>query len=218
MTPRPGEPREQLTRERIVRTALEIVDRDGLPALSMRRLGADLGVDPMAVYYYIPSKDALLDAIVEAVMSEIDVAIDDPEAPTEERVLRAAFAYRDVLLAHANALPMLLVRSPSTPAGLRPVEALLGILRDSGLPPNQAVAGMNAISAAVRGTVAMFAGRPIVEPTPDAIAAFAEQLPAGELPNLREAALCPSDPVADFEFGIRALARGLFATGGERSQ
>lgn len=211
MTRKPAEPRERLTRERIVRTALEIVDREGLPALSMRRLGAELAVDPMAVYYYVQSKDALLDAIVEAVMSEIDLGIDDPEAPTEERVLRAAYAYRDVLSAHANALPILLDRSPSTPAGLRPVEVLVGILRDAGLPPSQAVAGMNAISATVRGTVSMIAGRPIAPPTPDEMAAFAEQLPAREFPNLREAALCPPDAAADFEFGIRALARGLVA-------
>src|SRR5208337_4377183 len=57
-----------LERERIVQTALELVDRDGLDALSMRRLGAELGVDPMAIYYHIPNKQALLEAIVEAVM------------------------------------------------------------------------------------------------------------------------------------------------------
>jgi TetR/AcrR family tetracycline transcriptional repressor len=214
MTSNPRESREQLTRERIVRTALEIVDREGLAALSMRRLGAELGVDPMAVYHYLQSKDALLDAIVEAVMSEIDLGIDDPAAPTEERVLCAARTYRDVLFAHAGAMPILLDRSPSTPAGLRPVEALVGILRDAGLPPSQAVAGMNAISATVRGTVSMIAGRPIAPLTPDEIAAFAEQLPAREFPNLREAALFPPDVDADFEFGIRALARGLVASVG----
>ena len=110
-------------------------------------------------------------------------------------------------------LPILLVRSPGTPAGLRPVEALVGILRDAGLSPGRAVAGMNAISATVRGTVSMIAGRPIAPPSPEAMAAFAEQLPAGEFPNLREAALCPPDGDADFEFGIRALARGLIAGG-----
>ena len=56
--------REPLTRERVLTAALEIVDREGLARLSMRRLGAELGVDPMAVYYHIPNKAALLDAMV----------------------------------------------------------------------------------------------------------------------------------------------------------
>ena len=212
MTPKSREPREPLTRERIVRTALEIVDREGLPALSMRRLGAELGVDPMAVYYYVQNKDALLDAIVEAVMSEIDLGVDDPGAPTEERVLRAAYAYRDALFAHANALPILVVRSPSTLDALRPVELLVTILRDAGLAPDRVMGGMNAIAASVRGTVAMLAGRPIAPLTGDARAAFAEQLPAAEFPNLREAFVSPPPVDADFEFGIRAIARGLVSS------
>ena len=82
-------PATPLTRERIVATALELVDREGPAALSMRRLGAELGVDPMAVYYHVPNKAALLDAIVEAVMAKIDLT-DDRSAPVEERILRAA--------------------------------------------------------------------------------------------------------------------------------
>ena len=74
-----------LTRQRIVTAALEIVDREGLAALSMRRLGSELGVDPMAAYYHIPNKDALLDAIVEAVMAEIDLSKDELSAPPEDR-------------------------------------------------------------------------------------------------------------------------------------
>jgi TetR/AcrR family tetracycline transcriptional repressor len=199
-----------LTHERIVRAALQIVDRDGLPALSMRRLGAELGVDPMAAYYHVPNKEALLDAIVEAVMAGIDLAGDDPSAAPEERIVHAARAYRDVMLAHANALPIVLTRGPSTPEAMRPVELLIGILRDAGLPPTRAMAGMNAIAAAVRGTVAMVADNSAAPPTPEELAALGERFPADEFPNLREAALCsPEFLGADFEFGIRALARGL---------
>jgi TetR/AcrR family transcriptional regulator, tetracycline repressor protein len=203
------EPRAQLTRERIVSAALALVDREGLSALSMRRLGAELGVDPMAIYYYVPSKDALLDAIVEAVMADIDLGIDDPAAPPEDRVMCAARAYRDVMLAHANALPIVLSRGPRTPDAMRPVELLIGILRDAGLPPAQAMAGMNAIAATVRGLVGMIAGGD-EPPTPEELEALTEQFPAEEFPHLREAAVCHPELVeADFEFGIRALARGL---------
>ena len=196
-----------------MRTALEIVDRQGLAALSMRRLGAELGVDPMAAYYHIPNKEALFDAIVEAVMAEIDLGGDDPSAPPEERILWAAMAYRDVMLAHANALPIVLSRGPSTPEAIRPVELLIGILRAAGLSPTQAMAGMNAIAATARGTVAMVADDAGEPPTPDHLTALADRFPAEEFPNLHEASLCSPDFVgAGFEFGIRALARGLLAS------
>lgn len=202
-----------LSRERIVSAALELVDRDGLPALSMRRLGAELGVDPMAVYHYLPNKDALLDAIVEAVMADIDLGMDDPAAPAEERIMGAARGYRDVMLAHRNAIPIVLNRGPRTPGAMRPVELLVGILRDAGLTPSQAMAGMNAIAAAVRGVVAMIAAGETAPSSPEEIAALADQFPADEFPHLREAVMCGAETGgADFDFGVRALARGLLAS------
>ena len=206
-------PDTPLTRERIVRTALAIVDREGLKALSMRRLGSQLDVDPMAVYYHVPNKDALLDAIVEAVMAQIDLADDNPADPAEERILCAARAYRDAMLAHANALPIVLSRGPRTPVAMRPVELLIGILRDAGLPPSQAMAGMNAIAATVRGTIAMVADDSAAPPTPEELEAMAAEFPADEFPHLLEAAMCPGDFLnEDFEFGVRALARGLLGS------
>jgi TetR/AcrR family tetracycline transcriptional repressor len=203
-------PREQLTRERIVRAALALVDRDGVKALSMRKLGAHLGVDPMAVYHYVPNKEALLDAIVEAVMSDIPLDVDRPDEPIEERIVTAATSYRDVMLAHANALPIVLTRGPRTPAAMRPVELLLGILRDAGLSPSQAMAGMNAIAATVRGTVGMVADNADAPETPQDLEALITQFPEAVFPNFREAAMCNPDFFGvDFEFGIRALARGL---------
>ncbi len=211
-TPKPARaPREgPLTRERIVRAALGLVDRDGLKALSMRRLGAALGVDPMAVYYHLPNKEALLDALVEAVMAEIDLGVDHPEDPPEERILGAARAYRDAMLAHRNALPIVLARGPSTLVALRPVELLLGILRGCGLAPEQALAGMNAIAAAVRGAAGMAASADAgthAQGLADTLAA----LPDNPFPHLREALPCAGTLERGFEFGIRALARGLIA-------
>ncbi len=67
-------------------------------------------------------------------MAKIDLT-DDRSAPVEERILRAASSYRDALLAHTGALPIVLTRSPATPAAMRPVEVLLAMLADAGLPP-----------------------------------------------------------------------------------
>ena len=206
-----------LKREQIVSTALGLVDREGLKALSMRRLGAELGVDPMAIYYHIPSKHALLHAIVEAVMAEIDLSVDHREEPPEMRVLCAAHAYRDAMLAHVNALPILLTHGPSTEAALRPVELLIGILRDAGLPPAEAFSGMNTIAAAVRGFVGMIASSSEGKPTREELEAMDRSFPAIEFPHLREAMPFASE-FADygFDFGIRALARGLISQGAER--
>ena len=208
-------PEEPLKREQIVSKALALVDRDGLKALSMRRLGAELGVDPMAVYYHIPNKQALLDAIVEAVMAGIDLSVDDPAKPPEERILRAARAYRDTMLAHIKALPILLAHGPATPAAMRPVERLIAILRDAGLPPAQAFAGMQVIAAMVRGAVGMgMAMETTQPPDPGQIEATLRPFPPGEFPNLMESIAFAGEFFEHgFEFGVRALARGLLGQG-----
>ena len=218
MVARKKAPDTPLTRERIVDAALSVVDADGPKALSMRRLGAELGVDPMAIYYHVPNKDALLDAIVEAVMAQIDLSADDPTSPAEDRILCAARIYRDAMLAHVNALPIVLSRGPSTPVAMRPVELLIGILRDAGLPPSQAMAGMNAIAATVRGTVAMAMDDGAGPQSPEDLELLAEQFPAEQFPYLHEAATCGNDFLGhDFDFGVRALARGLVGAAGHAS-
>jgi AcrR family transcriptional regulator len=201
-----------LSREHIVTKALALVDRYGLSSLSMRRLGAELGVDPMAVYYHVPNKEALLDAIVEAVMAGIDLSVDPRTESPEERIMCTARAYRDAMLTHVNALPIVLVRGPSTPVAMRPVELLIGVLRDAGLSPGHALAGMNAIAATVRGIVGMAASARAKQHTPEQIEARFRTLPPDEFPHLREATHCVGNFFErDFEFGIRALARGLIA-------
>jgi len=202
-------PRQPLSRERIVDTALSLVDAEGLDALTMRRLGAELGMDPMAVYYYLPNKAALLDAVVEAVMAEIDLGVDDPSRPVRERLVRAAQAYEEVLLRHRNALPLLLVRGPATPAALAPVEVMAGILRDGGMSPEHAVAGMHVLTAAVRGYAAIIANDLANPGQRDAETLVALASPE-QFPCLSEAAGQPhQDLQAAFEFGLKAIAAGL---------
>jgi TetR/AcrR family tetracycline transcriptional repressor len=190
------------------------VDAEGLDALTMRRLGAELGMDPMAVYYYVPNKAALLDAVVEAVMAEIDLGIDDPSAAAEERLVRAAQAYAEVLVRHRNAMPLLLVRGPATPAALAPVELMVGILRSGDISPARAVAGMHVLTAAVRGYAAIIANEMADPDQRDTEAVVALAAPE-QFPYLSEAAARPrQDTQAAFEFGLRVIASGLFGAGG----
>jgi AcrR family transcriptional regulator len=96
--------KHNLTREKVVDAALGIVDSEGLGALTMRRLGAALGVEAMALYRHVPNKEALLDLTVERMRSEMDLA----ELPDEpDQLMAAIFAeYRRVLTDHPNMLPL----------------------------------------------------------------------------------------------------------------
>jgi AcrR family transcriptional regulator len=199
-----------------VEAALSLVDAEGLDALTMRRLGAQLGMDPMAVYHYLPNKAALLDAVVEAVMAEVDLGVDDPAKPAGERLMRAAQAYAEVLVRHRNALPLLLVRGPATAKALAPVEVMVGILRGGGASPEHAVAGMHVLTAAVRGYAAIIANEMANPGERDAEALVALASPE-EFPHLSEAAAQPpQNTEAAFEFGLRAIAFGLLEAGSAR--
>jgi AcrR family transcriptional regulator len=106
-----------LTREEILDEALSIIDSEGLAALTMRRLGAALGVDPMMIYRHVPDKETLLDLTVEHMRSSM-VLENPPDDPAE--LLEAIFAeYRQVLSAHPNMLPLATRRTDATgPSGL----------------------------------------------------------------------------------------------------
>lgn len=108
-----------LTREQVVTAALSIVDGEGLGALTMRRLGTELGVDPMAIYRHVSNKEALLDAIVARMHSEMQLAEPPPDHPGE--LLEAIFAeYRRVISAHPNMLPLATRRpDPAAPSGVQ---------------------------------------------------------------------------------------------------
>jgi AcrR family transcriptional regulator len=106
-----------LSREGIVATALALVDRDGLVGLSMRRLGRELGVDPMAIYRHLPDKAALLDGIVDALHTEMD--LDSPPAAASWRQELATYAgrVRAVLLRHPRAVGVFVTRAGAVDSG-----------------------------------------------------------------------------------------------------
>lgn len=215
--------RPALTRETIIAAALEIVDQKGLKALSMRYLGTALEVDPMAVYYHIPNKAALLDGLVEAVMSEIDLTLDDPSQPAPERIRVAANIYRDVMMAHPNAVQVVAVRNLNTRESFRPVEFLLGIFVDSGFPPGMALAAVDIFALFVRGFVLFEAGQTLDEAAAchgcDAAELLKQILPEDEFPVMHEvmAKTKFNTPDDEFDLGVRALIKGMFETFSEKS-
>lgn len=139
-----------LTREMLITTALGIVDKDGLDALSMRRLGAELGVDAMAAYRHLPNKEALLDGLVEAVVAEMDLSTDQ-SLGWRAQLRQLVDANLKSMLAHPNAVPLLAQRPLTTPRSLLLVERALEITSAAGIPLKDAVLGINAMGMLTAG-------------------------------------------------------------------
>src|SRR2546428_8634676 len=126
--------RRPLTTERIVEAAIELIDREGLGALSMRRLGAALGVEAMSLYRHFPSKAALLEAVVARLLAELPVPA--PTAARWQDAFRAlARAYRAVLTRHPNAIPLLATLELSNPGSLAVAGAVMALFSSPGFPP-----------------------------------------------------------------------------------
>lgn len=201
-----------LTRSQIVTAAMSIVDRDGLDALSMRRLATDLGVGTMSLYYHVPDKSALYDLILDAGMSEVDLSADDPGAPVETRVLGVAHAMRDALLNHPRAAIIAMSRSMRTPAQLRPVEKLLQILLDAGMSPAQAMQTVNVIGQYAVGVTTMYANHTDDTEFRDEREGDYTELTPEDFPAMFQAMQHADefgDWDADFEAGLAALIKGL---------
>ncbi|WP_207620084.1 TetR/AcrR family transcriptional regulator C-terminal domain-containing protein [Nocardioides sp. IC4_145] len=152
---RPG-----LSRERIVVAAVEFIDDSGLPGLTMRKLGQQLGVEAMSLYRYVPSREDLLDEVVAWVMGEME---DDPDVVSspvngwQDFLQRLAHAVRRVAVKHPRVFPLVASRPVEAP-WLRPplrslswVERFLDALLDEGFDDDGAVGAYRAFSSFLLG-------------------------------------------------------------------
>ncbi|POX50141.1 TetR family transcriptional regulator [Streptomyces sp. Ru71] len=210
----------RLSRERVLATALELVDREGLGALSMRRLGSELGVEAMALYRYAEGKDALLEGLVEAMHLELHGRLaaaqpDTGEAPDWRSELHTfARTMYDVCLAHPHAVPLLTTRLLAVPMARRPLpvlrshERVLALLARAGLDEKTSAAAFQAFLAWVLGYVSVEL-RPMVDNPDEPDPAFRlglHRLPQQDLPTLRRIA-----PALAERGGPQGLAAGLDA-------
>jgi TetR/AcrR family tetracycline transcriptional repressor len=127
--------RGSLSRDAILIAALDLVDREGTEKFSMRRLGAELGVDPMALYRHVPNKAAVFDGIMELIWGAIDLdAIEaEPDRDWQSRLSAVMHALRDTLLQHPHAVSILGTRPLAGPELFTLVERVLAILVEGGL-------------------------------------------------------------------------------------
>jgi AcrR family transcriptional regulator len=210
----------KITRELVLATALEIIDRDGADALSMRRLGAALDRDPMILYRHAPGKAALLDGVVETVLAQLSV---DPADPDWAAQLRAvARGYRALALAHPNVVPLLVTRPLATPLALRPrgtlrpLEDVLALLTRAGFSGPDALHVYRALFGFLNGHLLNELQELVENPdeTDDLLRLGLHRLPIGEFPLLRGLAhvLASYDGAAELERGLDILLTGLTMT------
>ncbi|MGW4244532.1 TetR/AcrR family transcriptional regulator C-terminal domain-containing protein [Nocardia sp. NPDC004722] len=202
--------RAGISREQVLDAALAFVDRDGLGALSMRKLGAELGVEAMTLYHYVPNKDALLDGMVERVMSQADVGFAD--GPWATALTDYARALRVALLEHPGVLPLVATRPAVTPNTLRTAERGLAMLVRSGFELGAALDALNSLTLfVIAHSNSEVRIAPVNEAGDAGSVEFLKSLDEEEFPLIIEAARTGvgTDDNARFEYAIAAIVRGF---------
>jgi AcrR family transcriptional regulator len=153
--------RQALSRERIIRTAIEFVDKQGLSALTMRRLGNALGVEAMSLYRYVNGREDLLEGMVDQMVTELHLPPDRDElGPTDgwqAYLVWLAHSVRALAREHPNVFPLIATRHPAAPwlrpplRSLRVVEDFLGMLISRGFDDARAVRAYRAFSSFLLG-------------------------------------------------------------------
>jgi AcrR family transcriptional regulator len=209
----------RITRELVLAAALDIIDREGAEALSMRRLARALGRDPMILYRHAPNKAALLDGVAEMVLGQLTVDATDSDWAGQLRSV--ARSYRALALAHPHVVPLLVTRPLATPLALRPhgtlrpLENVLVLLTRAGFSGPDALHIYRALFGFLHGHVLDELQEVVDNPdeTDDLLRLGLHRLPIGEFPLLRSLApvLANYDGAAELERGLDILLTGLTA-------
>ena len=203
--------RQPLTRERVLAAALRLIDEHGLDQLSMRKLGAELGVEAMSLYNHVPSKAMLLQGVAELALSELELP--GPEITDWRERLRVGLrSLRQVAKRHPGAYTLLVTARLTSPAAVVPVEVAFDALYSAGFDDETTVYAFHTLIGYVLGYVLQELGGPFGTRT-GAFAAAYDRLPATGQPRIR--VFLPtgteSDPDAEFEFGLDEVLTGLAA-------
>ena len=207
--------RQPVTRARVIEAALQVMDAEGLEAVTMRRIGRELGVEAMSLYNNVQDKDDILDALTELVMSEFELP--SPSGDWREDGKNAAREWRRLLRMHPNVMGLMAERRKplANPESLRPMDTAIGILRGAGLDVRDAVQAFNAFGSYIMGFVIMEQGMMLGHEGPDeehlGMHEELARLHGSEFPFLVEAFPilheCSTDE--QFEFGLDLMMLGL---------
>lgn len=207
-----------LTRDQVLTAALDMIDADGVEALSMRRLGRVLGRDPMRLYRFADSKDALLDAVVEMVLARLTVPAAD-DGDWEGALRTVGHRFRAIALAHPHVVPLLVTRPLATPLGLRPLgtlrplEALLELFASAGFDARSSLHAYRLYMGFLTGHVLNELQERVSDPdeTDDLLRLGLYRLPPREFPRLRSVAaeLVGYDGAQELDEGLDVVIAGL---------
>jgi AcrR family transcriptional regulator len=218
---RPRQRRIPLTRDRVVSAAIALADDEGIEALSMRKLAKDLGVEAMSLYNHVSNKDDLVDAMVDFVVSQIEL----PADPDWEKAIRqCAISAYDTFLRHPWACSLVMaprdLRLEENPR-LRYMEWLLGRLDEAGFSPELTYRGYHVLDSHILGFTMWHLGHSAAaedvaggQDAEDFIAKLVPRLRAGGYPHLAEHAVQHSsapwrENLREFEFGLDLILDGL---------
>jgi AcrR family transcriptional regulator len=205
--------RRPLSRDRVLRAAIELADGGGIDALSMRKLAQALGVEAMTLYYWVAGKDEIIDGILDLVLAEIPVPTNDGDW---KAVLRTSIlAAHEALERHPWACRYLMSVRRLRPARLEFIDAVLGQLRRAGFSAELTDHAYHALDSHLLGSTLWEAGYAagganvpdeaqvaLIERVMATYPALAEHVEYHQRPR-RE-----GEP-RDFEFGLNLILDGV---------
>jgi AcrR family transcriptional regulator len=197
------------SREAIARAALELVDREGLAALSMRRLAAELDMGTMTLYGYFRTKEDLLDAVVDAAGGVRQPPRHD--GPWEDTLRAVARGMRAGLARHPSLIELRLRRPIGGPRAFRFTEAAMAALLDAGFDRAEAARAFRAIFLYVFGTVAFNEGE-LSDESRRRANALAGALPPDEFPLVSGMGAEVAETLGgddQFEYGLDVVLAGI---------
>lgn len=203
--------RKPLSRERILAAALELVDEQGIEALSMRRLGQALGYEAMSLYNHVSNKDDLVDGILDLVLAEMEPPPPDGGLPA---IRSSAVAAHEALKRHPWAAH-LLASGRIRPARLRYMDALLACLRGTGFSAETTYHAYHVLDAHIVGFSLWQTTHGSIPDDIEDVGAFVDRMvPTSTFPHLHEHAMQhladgPHQDIPAFEYGLDLLLESL---------
>jgi AcrR family transcriptional regulator len=209
--------RAPLTRDAVLRAAVAYADRDGIEALSMRRLGQELGVEAMSLYNHVANKEDLLDGMVDVVVGEIEPPAEG--ARWKARLRRRILSAREALLRHPWASSVIGSRRTLTPAVMEYMESMARILREGGFSIDLVHHAFHVLGSRILGFAQeLYDDSEALADSPEIAAVMLQQM-ADRFPYLTEMAtqVTHGDPIVgsgcddqfEFEFGLDIVLDGL---------
>ncbi len=211
-----AETRTQLNRDRVLRAAVDFADKHSIEALSMRKLGSELGVEAMSLYNHVDNKEDLVDGMLDVILGEIELS--SHQSDWRVALHQQSVSARSVHLLHPWAASVIQSQTTMTPMMLKYIDSIISILRNGGLSLELTHHAMHALGSRMMG----FSHEPLEkqDSSDKAEALLRQQISAGEYPNMAElmaavdndgnsivAAGC--DAQVEFEFGLDLILDGL---------